>query len=727
MSWFTRFFRKAEPPRVSFSYTGNGQPVYWPRNYENFSKEGYRKCVIAFRCIDMIATACAGIELELYSVARGRRARREIEKHPLLDLLERPNAMQYGFSFMQAIVAFREISGNSYVLAGGNKTPKFPPTSLWPLMPNLVKIIPGGKQGLPMAYRYGTSTSYTDYPVDPFTQRGDVLHMKNFHPTDPLYGMSAMEAAADSIDQHNSAGMWNAALLQNSAMPSGALVMAMTETNPTANIPPETFERLKSQLTSQQTGPQNAGKWMILSGGLDWKQMSLSPKQMDFIETKSVSAREVCLAFGVPPMLVNIPGDNTYANYAEARQAFYEEKILPTMDCTLRDLSSFLAPRYGDNVELGYNKDDIEALQPKRDALWTRVNEATDLTVNEKRELRGYDPIPPDEGGDSILVSTSMTTLEAVEMEAQAPVPDPALLDNGEPGDPSQMDPPVDPNMAADDSSKSFKRFNPQSDRERNRIWKAHDRLKKRFEKRMASQVSALFKVEGSLVSHAVEGKGEQQAIMAASNVIAAHTKSWRPILEKNLRACGRTFGLDVLRKAQDLKSAAEFKDSQTKFDSALEFWIQHHTGELIQDLEETSKTRVIKAIRQMYIEALAEGQDGNVADFADRIEGVYDEFSKGRARLIARTEMGTASNYASMKAAKATGLQLMKQWLPRAGGANSRPDHKDMVDSPPIPMDEKFQVGDTEMDCPGDPAGGAKEVCNCECTIVFSTVDNEE
>ena len=68
---------------------------------------------------------------------------------------------------------------------------------------------------------------------------------------------------------------------------------------------------------------------MLLEGGLDWKPLSLSPKDMDFIEAKHAAAREIALAFGVPPLLLGMPGDNTYRNYAEANRAFWRQTVLP--------------------------------------------------------------------------------------------------------------------------------------------------------------------------------------------------------------------------------------------------------------------------------------------------------------------------------------------------------------------------------------------------------------
>jgi len=62
---------------------------------------------------------------------------------------------------------------------------------------------------------------------------------------------------------------------------------------------------------------------MLLEGGLRWQAMSLSPTDMDFVGLKAAAAREIALAFGVPSVLLGLPGDATYANYREANKALW--------------------------------------------------------------------------------------------------------------------------------------------------------------------------------------------------------------------------------------------------------------------------------------------------------------------------------------------------------------------------------------------------------------------
>jgi hypothetical protein len=139
--------------------------------------------------------------------------------------------------------------------------------------------------------------------------------------------------------------------------------------------------------------PTPAGRPLLLEGGLDWKSMSLSPKDLDFIEAKNSAAREIALALGVPPMLLGIPGDNTYSNMQEATRMFWRQTVLPLVARTAKALSGWLAPAYGSPIELRADLDGIEALSAEREALWTRIDKATFLTPNEKRAAAGYGPL----------------------------------------------------------------------------------------------------------------------------------------------------------------------------------------------------------------------------------------------------------------------------------------------------------------------------------------------
>src|SRR6185369_10170945 len=130
------------------------------------------------------------------------------------------------------------------------------PLELHVLRPDRVAVLPG-QGGIPKAYRYSIDNRHVDIPVDAITGQSRVLHVKTFHPLDDWYGLSPVEAAAYSIDQHNQCGAWNQALLQNGARPSGALVVR-GESSGGGTLSEDQYNRIKNQIDEQFTGAANA-------------------------------------------------------------------------------------------------------------------------------------------------------------------------------------------------------------------------------------------------------------------------------------------------------------------------------------------------------------------------------------------------------------------------------------------------------------------------------------
>jgi phage portal protein BeeE len=185
-----------------------------------------------------------------------------------------------------------------------------------------MKVV-AGKTGLPQGYAFTLSGAERRWEADPVSGRVAILHLKTFHPLDDWYGLSPVEPAGYAIDQRNESDRWNMALLQNGARPSGALVYEPRD-GAAANLTDEQFARLRQEVAAQYGGAKNAGRPMLLDGGLRWQEMSLSPKDMDFLDARHAASRDVAQAFGVPPQLLGIPGDNTYSNYQEARLSLWD-------------------------------------------------------------------------------------------------------------------------------------------------------------------------------------------------------------------------------------------------------------------------------------------------------------------------------------------------------------------------------------------------------------------
>ena len=308
--------RTHPPPLAStLAFYATGRPIWTPRDYGALAREGFQRNAVVHRAVRLVAEAAASIPLTLIADGQG------VETHPELDLLAAPNRREAGTRFLEGVYGHLMVSGNAYLQAG---LVDGMPRELYGLRPDRMRVVPG-PDGWPEAYDYAVGARTLR-----FEQEGEgippILHLTLFHPVDDHYGLSPMEAAAVALDIHNAAGAWNKALLDNAARPSGALVFA----GPAGGSLSDTqFDRLKTELAQNYQGAAHAGRPLLLDGGLDWKPLSLSPKDMDFVEAKNGAAREIALAFGVPPLLLGLAGDNTHANYAEANRAFYRQTVIP--------------------------------------------------------------------------------------------------------------------------------------------------------------------------------------------------------------------------------------------------------------------------------------------------------------------------------------------------------------------------------------------------------------
>ncbi|QDG78427.1 phage portal protein [Labrenzia sp. PHM005] len=377
--------QKASRTGPLLAIQGTSQPVWSPRDYAALAREGFAKNPVVHRAVRLLSETAAAVPLLLFEDDE------ELTRHPLLLLLARPNAHETGADFLEALYGYLLVSGNAYL----EQVPvDGVPRELYALRPDRVKVVPG-TEGWPEAFEYTVSGRTVRLPADGDGGVSAVRHLKLFHPLNDHYGFAPVEAAQMALDIHNAAASWNKALLDNAARPSGALIYGAGDA---LNLTSDQFDRLKAELEDGYQGARNAGRPLLLEGGLDWKPMGLTPKDMDFIEAKNQAAREIALAFGVPPMLLGIPGDNTYANYQEAGRALWRGAVLPLVRRTASHLAVWLGPAFGSDLRLEPDLDAIEALSSEREALWRRVGEAGFLSEDEKRIAVGYSARDPDGG-----------------------------------------------------------------------------------------------------------------------------------------------------------------------------------------------------------------------------------------------------------------------------------------------------------------------------------------
>lgn len=405
------FFKKKEVNQAqnvkSYMFgTSGGLANSFSLQYNNFAFEGYVINPIVRGCINKIATAITSVDIKAYKKdADGSLV--EVPNHPALLLLNNPNKMQSVADFIQQFVSHYLIGGNVYVYASGiSGTKAKPPLELYIYDPEKVKVI-AGDTIMPVAYEYRTKDKTITYPVDLLTGYSAIMHKKTFNPVDDFYGLSPMTAAAFGIDILNHGQRWNLGLLKNEARPSGALIFEGSGKD-AVNLTSEQISKLREELTQVFAGSSNSGRPLILDGGMKWQELSMSAVDMSHESNMNKAARDTALVFGVPPMLLGIQGDATYANMAEARLAFWTDTVLPLLQSILDSLNNWFNLMYKDEVILWYDEDMIPALEPLRKMKADRIEASNSMTINEKRLAMGIEAI---EGGDTLFVEASKVPL----------------------------------------------------------------------------------------------------------------------------------------------------------------------------------------------------------------------------------------------------------------------------------------------------------------------------
>ncbi|MBL0924422.1 MAG: phage portal protein [Sphingomonadaceae bacterium] len=332
----------------------------WPRSYEQQLRELYLSNAIAQRAVRLVAEGVASVPLTASDDAA----------------LALVRATSAGQALIETVAAHLLLHGNGYVeiLSG----PDGQPAELFALRPERVTV-EADHRGWPVAYVYKAGEVATRLPAE------GIVHIRSMHPLDDHYGLGCLGAASGAVAIHNASTKWNKALLDNAARPSGALVYDGAEAG---TLTGEQYATLKEELAAAFQGAGNAGRPMLLEGGLKWQAMALTPAEMDFGGLKEAAAREIALAFGVPPVLLGLPGDATYANYREANRALWSQTILPLARKILDAIAEGLRPWF-DGLELGVDLDAIPALAEDRERLWAQVGAADFLTAEEKRAAVG--------------------------------------------------------------------------------------------------------------------------------------------------------------------------------------------------------------------------------------------------------------------------------------------------------------------------------------------------
>lgn len=367
-----------------------GQAQWSSRDFRQYAEDGFRKNPVVYRCVLLVAENAASLQIDAY------RGEREIADHPALKVLAKPNPFMSGRDLLTAAYAFRLITGNSFLEAV-----KVGPSvvEVHAHRPERWKPVPG-PNGYVEAYEFQLSGVTKRVPVDPATGLSGILHLRDFNPLDDWYGMSPLDPASYAIDAHSAGSREVKTNLEKGGIPVGGFMYDGTQalTEDQGRQAREMFAETLRESRRSRTPAMLNKFWK-------WVQFGQGPSELGLTDLKADAAREICFTLGVPPMLLGIPGDNTYANYQEANRAFWRETVIPFAEKNIAAIGQWLGALSGTpDLVLKPNTDNLPALAEERSLFWTMLNQSEFITVNEKREATGYQPV---NGGDEVLVASS--------------------------------------------------------------------------------------------------------------------------------------------------------------------------------------------------------------------------------------------------------------------------------------------------------------------------------
>ena len=672
---------------LSSSFFFGGQSSGWPAaTFQRIADEGYTKNPYVYAATRYVANGVAGIPWVLMRAdANGDWV--EVDMHPVAELMAAPNPRTGRNQFLESIVGYLFLAGNAYiqrVVISGDRSKE-----LWLLRPDLVKPILDAKGAEVQGYELRSENGTLTEKVKP----EDILWLKLFNPLG-IQGLSPFSAAARSIDQSNESKRWNISLLRNSGKRSGIFEME-------GKLGDAEFAQFKNRV-QEESGPESAGKRMVLDSGMKFTPIDQSPNDMDWLAGQKMSACEVAICAGLSPELLGDSSQKTYSNYQEARKAAYEQTILPLVGYICDEFNRWLLT--GKPEYFVPNTDDVAALQEDKSGVFTRLKDCRFLTVNEKREAVGYEAI---DGGDILDVAPTPAPFGG----GNEPLPFEKPKPEAEP------EPESEELLEEELPAKGEKSFALDTEEKKAEHWKAVDRRRQGYDERVRAVCKKRLDSDVALMAAAFAKADSVEAGKKAIEAVQPEiVDEWTWTLRNIYQVVGKDFAEQVYA---NLKGMAPNEIKAAPIDR----WAEGVQAWLARPGFMNKIVGITDTTRESIMAKIAEGVDAGESIF--KIGKRIDDFkldnrlNTNRSETIARTEVIGASNVGSLEAAKSIGLPMTKDWIATRDD-RTRDDHLE-ADGQVVDLDGKFTVGGESLECPGDPDGSAGNNINCRCTLAYN------
>jgi HK97 family phage portal protein len=672
---------------LPISQTGRAIRSEW--DYENAIKHGYKRSATVYSCINLIAKSAASVEWKTYR--RNRKGTwEEIADHPLTLLIEKPNPFMSQKDFIERMTHSLYLGGNAIFskVRGTNNAV----LELWYLTQNNIKPVPDQRDFI-SHYEYNAQGIKRNIPTR------DIIHNQFLDPNNLFWGIAPIRAAAEIIDTDTEAIRWNRYSMQQRAISDGAFILDQPLTE-------DQWKEARQQIADQHTGSDNARSFWVLGAGAQWQPMSMTPAEMDFIESRKLNREEICSIFGVPPVMIGLYENATLANIETGRKIFWLDTILPYLADIRNCLNAALAAEYGADIKLDFDTSTIDAIQEN---VADKINNAKTLfslgvpfnEINKKLDL-GFDEI---EGGQiGFLPSNLLPASLFSDGSGQAAAPEP------------QNEPPAsnpdDPKGITAGKHKSLSETNMDAElKRREYFWKAAENRRLPYDMAMTRKAAAIFEEMAEKVSKAfAAGKDVDKAI-------DSFKKDWITLFELTYKQIFDDIGVaevrEILaqvneknfdprssRKAEEDNPEDTGEDLETIIDREVLKWITLTCASKVTGVLEFTKANIaalILGLEELYQE---EDYSVHVDKVSKEIFNKFEDFSRYRAYRIARTEVAGAGNAAQHKGQQIAQLRidptakkliLQRQWI-TSRDERVRKSHA-ALDGKIVDLDGKFKL----------------------------------
>lgn len=382
-----------------------------------------------------------------------------VHNHPLALVVEQPNPFYGAPTMWKALLTDYLLTGNAYLkkVRGGRSGTVL---ELWWMPASLVEPKWNSADSFVDWYDYNPHGESIPIPAE------DIIHFRDgLDPENPRKGKSAMASVLGEIYTDNEASAYTRTILSNMGVP-GVLISPDTDTY----LADEELEDIKAKFEERFTG-NNRGRPMVMTAKTSVQMLSFSPQQLDLKELRRIPEERITAVFGLPAIIAGLGAGldrSTFANYAEARAAAWEDLIIPMQ----RDLATAfqvqLLAEYGQDTRthrVGFDVSNVRVLQEDQNALMTRLVTGVSgaiLTPNEARKALGYDKAK-EEGADHLFLPGKVKAMEPTkaDLDAQAHADElaatqaTALADSGG-GEDTAPGGAAGSNGSADDSAKTL-------------------------------------------------------------------------------------------------------------------------------------------------------------------------------------------------------------------------------------------------------------------------------